>query len=396
MGTSTQWVDWFQVGGSLAPEEPTYVMRQADTDLYRCLREGDFCYVLNSRQMGKSSLRVRVMQRLRSEGWACAAIDLSGIAGARATDRQWYTAILQALTDELDLEDAINLQEWLWVRPKVAPLELLREFISDVVLLEVVGPVAIFIDEIDSVLRLGSFTDDLFAFIRSCYNRRADRLEYRRLTFALLGTATPSELIKDKRITPFNIGTAIALEGFQEAEAQVLVEGLKETAGDPRAALREVLAWTGGQPFLTQQVCQLVVEKIATLPAGAEPEEIGSLMREQVVAGWQGEERLKLHFQTLQEQILRNKFLAGNLLELYQTVLIVGEAGLKATGSRLEMELRITGLVVQREGRLRVYNRLYQEIFDAAWVEQELARNQRAEDSWVEQELARNQKAEDL
>jgi hypothetical protein len=54
----------YQVGGSLPPEAPTYVTRQADQDLYDGLMMGEFCYVLNSRQMGKSSLRVEVMRQL--------------------------------------------------------------------------------------------------------------------------------------------------------------------------------------------------------------------------------------------------------------------------------------------------------------------------------------------
>ena len=73
----------------------------------------------------------------------------------------------------------------------------------------------IFIDEIDSVLSLNFPTDDFFTFIRACYNQRVDQPAYNRLTFALLGVATPSDLIQDKKRTPFNIGRAIELNGFE-------------------------------------------------------------------------------------------------------------------------------------------------------------------------------------
>ncbi|HIK44727.1 MAG TPA: hypothetical protein IGR64_07525 [Leptolyngbyaceae cyanobacterium M65_K2018_010] len=65
-------------GGSLLPDDPTYVERQADDEFYTALKQGEYGYVLNSRQMGKSSLRARTQQRLEQEGWACATLDLSG------------------------------------------------------------------------------------------------------------------------------------------------------------------------------------------------------------------------------------------------------------------------------------------------------------------------------
>ena len=56
--------------------------------------------------------------------------------------------------------------------------------------------------------------DDFFALIRFCYNQRAINPEYNRISFAIFGVATPSDLIADKNRTPFNIGQAIDLRGF--------------------------------------------------------------------------------------------------------------------------------------------------------------------------------------
>ncbi|WP_375341213.1 AAA-like domain-containing protein [Plectonema radiosum] len=76
--------------------------------------------------------------------------------------------------------------------------------------------IVIFLDEIDSILRIRDFaTDDFFALIRSCYQKRSFRDEYKRLNFALFGVATPGDLIQDEERTPFNIGTAIQLDGFK-------------------------------------------------------------------------------------------------------------------------------------------------------------------------------------
>jgi hypothetical protein len=40
--------------------------------------------------------------------------------------------------------------------------------------------------------------------------------------------------------------------------------------------------------------------------------------------------------------------------------------------SRRQMELRLTGLVVKSDNKLRVYNRIYREVFDRAWLDKAL------------------------
>ena len=59
---------YYQLGGNLPLDAPSYVKRAADTDLVEQLLAGRFCYVLTFGQMGKSSLMVHSARELRNAG----------------------------------------------------------------------------------------------------------------------------------------------------------------------------------------------------------------------------------------------------------------------------------------------------------------------------------------
>lgn len=350
---------FYVIGGTLQRNAPSYVPRQADKDLYEGLAEGKFCYVLTSRQMGKSSLMVRTAARLREEGAAVAVLDLTAI-GQNLSTEQWYDGLLTRTGQQLDLEDEL---EDFWVeQERLGAMQRWMRAIREVVLARYKGRVVIFLDEIDAVRSLPFSTDEFFAGIREFYNRRTEDPELERLTFCLLGVATPSDLIRDTRTTPFNIGQRVELRDFNEREAAPLAEGFGRGTQPGEALIRRVLHWTGGHPYLTQRLCQMVAASEGAASAAG----VDRLCEEMFLSSRARERDDNLLF--VRERILRSEADRAALLDLYARVR-AGKSVPDDEADRVVGVLRLSGIVRADGGRLRVRNRIYEHVFDRAWID---------------------------
>ncbi|MFM1842793.1 MAG: hypothetical protein RLZZ490_1530, partial [Cyanobacteriota bacterium] len=137
--------------------------------------------------------------------------------------------------------------------------------------------------------------------------------------------------------------------------------------------LTEILRWTGGQPFLTQKVCELVamaLDRQTLIPSPATlKEQIGLLIQTQVIQQWESQDE-PVHFRTIGDRLLRDERQTGRLLGLYQEILDKGF--IAADESPEQTQLRLTGIVVKQDGKLVPYNAIYQAIFNREWVTKEL------------------------
>ncbi|OYD93206.1 hypothetical protein CDG76_21205 [Nostoc sp. 'Peltigera membranacea cyanobiont' 210A] len=396
----------YQVGGSLHSDDPTYVVRQADEKLYTSLKSGDFCYVFNSRQMGKSSLLQRISRRLKSEGYKCIYLDVTQLGSEDTTSAQWYKGIIVSIFYGLNLAEHVNFKQWWNMQTGLSPVQKLHQFVEEVLLPNVKSDsegggkakgIFILIDEIDSLLSLNFPVNDFFAWIRHCYNQQAHDPNFKRLGFALFGVASPSDLIADKRRTPFNIGTAIELYGFRLHETSPLLNGLQGAISQPEVVLQEAIYWTGGQPFLTQKLCQLVLqtalntsERKIILSPKTEAYWVEALVRSHIIQHWESQDEPE-HLRTIRDRLLFNQQQAGRLLSLYQQVLQAEEiedaknkntsdswyptpaiSPVPTDDSREQTELLLSGLVEKHNGYLRIKNPIYRSIFNAEWVLKQL------------------------
>ncbi|KST65395.1 WD40 domain-containing protein [Mastigocoleus testarum] len=360
----------YRFSGTLPEDSSTYIKRPADDNLYKSLKAGKFCYVLNSRQTGKSSLRVQTMRRLQKDEIICVSIDLSMFDTYFSSPEQWYADFIDTLIEKVNLD--FDLDTWLDEQKNISPIRQLSKFIEGILLQIINQNIVIFIDEIDSILSLKFPCDDFFAFIRGCYNLRADNPIYNRLTFCLLGVATPRDLIADRKRTPFNIGQAIELTPFslEEVTSSSLIKGLLGKVENPKAVLKQIWYWTNGQPFLTQKLCNLIVNNISDNSGILEEHRVSEIINNLIIDNWEYQDEPE-HLRTIRDRILKDESSSSILLGIYQRILQNGEVA--RNNSPEQFELCLSGLVIKCNGSLKIYNRIYKHIFNLSWVDKQLA-----------------------
>jgi hypothetical protein len=355
--------EFFVAGGTLWREAPSYIVRPADDELFKLTLEGEYCDVLAARQMGKSSLMVRIANRLLESGVRTVILDISTLGGGLSTPEAWFFGFLDELAVQLGLD--MDVDAWWEAHANHNPVQRFNNFIRDVVLVEIQTPIAIFVDEIDSALGMG-FTDDFFAAIRAAYNARANDPNFQRLTFILLGVARPADLISNPSRTPYNIGSHIHLSDFTLSELHPFQSVLEAVyPGQGTEIVEWVLDWTNGQPYLTQKLCATLVQ----VPENPCTQESVAQTVDRLF--FTEEARKESNLRAIRDRIegSLNKI---KMLQIYGRILDEKPVP-DEERSPAKTELKLTGLVrPSAQGQLEVRNRIYRTVFDQIWVQKSL------------------------
>jgi WD40 repeat protein len=348
-----------QVGGTVNPRTGVYIVRPSDDELLRLLERGEYANVLCSRQMGKSSLLVRARARLAEKGYATAAIDVAGYLGSPNDADAWYQGLLDEIAHQLALD--VDVTAWWEASRTITPNQRLIQFFRDEVAAKISSPVVIFLDEIDSTLKL-PYADDFFVAIRAMYNDRASEPLYEKVTFCLVGVATPNELIKDRRTTPYNIGRTIELQDYDpdHDDLSPLFRAIADDVVKGEAVVSAVLQWTGGHPYLTVRLCDEFVTRRRTVP-----NEVDELVKETFdnLEALQTDTHFEQALRFLSERVEDKLATLGLYRRLWQGERVRDQA------APSHIALKLSGIVKRdRNGMLTVRNPIYHRVFTDEWA----------------------------
>ena len=238
----------FQTGGALLADSPVYVERKSDHEALVHLRNMAYLLVIEPRQQGKTSLINHLMCHPALSDVAFAYVDVA--TPDRSTEAAWYQTLCPRILRQL--RGFISHDQWPATPQNSAGW---RDFLWDVAALtsDAHRRVVIALDEIGAVTFPGA--TEFFSVLRDVYNSRQAETEFKQLTFLLAGAFHPRDLIKDDKISPFNIAQRVRLDDFTLAQVRELASEGDWTDEQAAVLAERIHHWTDGQPYLTQLIC---------------------------------------------------------------------------------------------------------------------------------------------
>jgi DNA-binding winged helix-turn-helix (wHTH) protein len=237
-------------GGALPLHSNLYIARTADDEFHTAIaRRDSIVLVKGARQVGKTSLLARALQRAREAGAAVVLTDFQHFTvDAFANAEKLLLTLAELIADKLEL-DALPHQTW---NSFISPSSNFERYLRREVLAKVAAPLVWGLDEVDRIFNY-SYASEFFGLVRSWHNLRAFEPEgpWPRLTLALAYATEAHLFISDLNQSPFNVGTRIVLEDFSIEEIAELNRRYGSPLDEPEVA--EYFDLVGGHPYLAQR-----------------------------------------------------------------------------------------------------------------------------------------------
>lgn len=329
-----------------------YIERSADRQVTNILEDmGRPGYVLVSRQMGKTNLLINARRKYSTPDDRFIYVDLSNLF---ENEIQCFRNIIDtAIETNLDVfsQMEIKIRDYRKENNDLPPHKQHEKELR-MLLNSIKGKLIVILDEIDALTKV-EYSDRIFAQIRSIYFARTNYNEFDRLTYLLSGVVEPSELIKDPKISPFNIGEKIFLNDFTRTEFDSFLHKAELSLLDEKIKNR-IFYWTNGNPRLTWDLCCIIEDQ-----------------RNLIVSELDIDSFVKMHYLTsfdkppidnIREIVKKDSFIQDALIEIEY-----GKGDVIA--DNIKQKLYLSGIINYTENDIQIKNRIIKNSLSINWID---------------------------
>ena len=244
-----------QAEGTMDAESHLYVERDCDAIVRHALeRQGVTITIKGPRQMGKSSLLMRVIDGAMAAGRTPVYIDFQQFDQELLNHAErFYPLFCQTISEQLALDDRTG-EFW---AGGGGNNQLSSRYLQTHVLKQVGRPLLLAMDEVDRLFD-AAFRSDFFSMLRNWHNNRALPMFriWKQLDLALVTATEPYHLIANLNQSPFNVGEVIQLHDFSLEQ----VADLNQRHHSPLSPrqVEQLMGQLHGHPYLVRRALYLI------------------------------------------------------------------------------------------------------------------------------------------
>ncbi len=333
-----------------------YVQRDADRQLKNIIEDmGRPGYVLVSRQMGKTNLLLNAKRNLESPNDIFVYIDLSNpFDNAKSCFENIIDTAIETNTDKFESVSKLVLDRRMEIRDTPPHKQHTSEL--RLLLNAIEGKLVIILDEIDALTKT-TYSDQIFAQIRSIYFSRVNFKELERLTYILSGVIEPTEIIKDPKISPFNIGQKIFLNDFSREEFEQFLNN--SNLRIQTEIVDRIFYWTHGNPRMTWDVCSEVENRV--INANFKSQELTNETIDNVIG--------ELYLTTFDKPPIDNiRELVKKDREIRNSIVEIEYNKGKEVSDKIKNKLYLSGIINYNENTISIKNNIIKKSLNIDWI----------------------------
>lgn len=244
--------------GALPLDSAFYIERSPiETDCYDAiLKPGTLIRIKGSKQMGKTSLLIRILHHAAQHGYQTVMLNLEEIDTTVLQDLdcllQWFCI---QITYTLQLPDRLNDY---WDSLFGSAISC-KSYFEEYLLVQTPQPLVLALDNVDRLFAYPDVADEFFGLMRAWHEEAKSRQVWQRLRL-VVAHSTEVYIPLNIHKSPFNVGVPIELNGLTPDQIQELAQRYGFIGSAQSTAALTTLV--GGYPYLVQLTLHYLKQKV--------------------------------------------------------------------------------------------------------------------------------------